>query len=211
MENPLWWKTTYNTARPKAISAQKILASGAKVGFIGSGDSHTGRLGLSRENTKWADRHDALPQKAGYAAVYATENSREAIWKAVHERRCYATTGERIVVEFGMDGLVMGQELRTNNARGYQPRFSVRVVGTADLESVTLVRNNEDLYRVPGKGREIEFDFMDLNMPLPEPSNWYYLRVIQEDGNWAWASPIWITHDPSGKIPAHYPTVRRRR
>jgi hypothetical protein len=207
-KNPLSWETTYNTARPKAISAQSILAGGHKVGFIGSGDSHTGRLGLSRENTKWADRHDALPQKAGFAAIYATENTREAIWQAIHERRCYATTGERIVVEFGMDGLVMGQELRMSNPREYQPRFKARVVGTADIESVTLVCNNQDLYVVPGKGREVEFEYVDLNMPFPQPSNWYYLRVIQKDGNWAWASPIWVTHDPSRKVPAHFPAVR---
>ncbi len=210
MVNPLWWGTTYNTARPKAISAQKILETGAKVGFVGSGDSHTGRVGLSRENTRWAERHDALPQKAGFAALYVTENSREAIWQAIHERRCYATTGERIVVEFKMDELFMGQELLTSNPRGYTPRFSARVIGTADIESVTLVRNNEDLYVVPGEGSEVQFDFVDLNMPVPEPSNWYYLRVIQTDGNWAWASPIWVTHDPSGRIPAHAPAVRRR-
>jgi hypothetical protein len=37
---------------------------------------------------------------SGYAAVWATENTREAIWDAMWRKEVYATTGPRIIVRF---------------------------------------------------------------------------------------------------------------
>ena len=37
---------------------------------------------------------------AGYAAVWAKENTREALWDAMHRKECYATSGSRLRVRF---------------------------------------------------------------------------------------------------------------
>jgi hypothetical protein len=37
---------------------------------------------------------------SGYAAVWATENTREALWDAMERKETYATTGSRMVVRF---------------------------------------------------------------------------------------------------------------
>lgn len=92
-----------------------------KFGMIGSTDSHTGLAAVEEENFfgKTAPS-EPNPGRAshpfiktpkgvimgweqtasGYAAVWARENTREAIFDAMQRRETYATTGPRMVVRF---------------------------------------------------------------------------------------------------------------
>ena len=87
-----------------------------KLGMIGSTDSHTG-LATAEEPNFWGKfAYDSVPEKktahglgsasgwamsaAGLAAVWAKENSRDAILDAMYRREVYATTGPRIRVRF---------------------------------------------------------------------------------------------------------------
>ncbi len=111
-----------------------------KLGFFGGSDSHTGRPGDDRpghQHRRYA--------KAGLAAVYATEVSLEAFLEALKARRCYATTGARIVLRTEADGHPMGSEPTTTSP----PEISASVIGTAPLESVELFRGLEKLYTHP--------------------------------------------------------------
>jgi hypothetical protein len=92
-----------------------------KFGMVGSTDSHTGLPTGEEEN--FFGKHSGKEPKAdrwkklvgqfgdtkffgweqvssGYAAVWATENTREAIWDAMKRKEVYATTGPRITVRF---------------------------------------------------------------------------------------------------------------
>lgn len=92
-----------------------------KFGVIGSSDSHTG-LATAEENNFFGKdaRFEPSPERwqkvfaenadvrilgwelvgSGYAAVWARENTREAIFDAMMRREVYATTGPRISVRF---------------------------------------------------------------------------------------------------------------
>jgi len=92
-----------------------------KFGMVGSSDTHTGLAAVEEENyigkhagtepsphrwdhpmAKFAGRqYDGFAMSAaGYAAVWATENTREALWDAMMRKEVYATTGPRMIVRF---------------------------------------------------------------------------------------------------------------
>ncbi|MBW6457883.1 MAG: DUF3604 domain-containing protein [FCB group bacterium] len=162
---------------------QDALADGHVFGLIGGSDAH-GLLthhGISSKENEW---------ETGLAAVIAEKNDIDHIFNAFLQRRVYATSGQNILVDFTINGHEMGKEIEVNAA----PEINIEVVGTAPLVYVTLVRNNEDIL-FAGK------DFYEglgarkvyVDEDLKPGRYWYYLRVVQEDGEMAWSSPIWVT------------------
>jgi hypothetical protein len=108
------------------------------VGFVGGSDSYTGRPGDDRPGHQL--RRYA---KSGLAGVYAAELTLEGVLDAIKARRCYATTGARIIVRVSSDGHPMGAEYRT----GASPRIDVAVHGTAPLERVEVYRGLDPVYQ----------------------------------------------------------------
>jgi hypothetical protein len=108
------------------------------VGFVGGSDSYTGRPGDDRPGHQL--RRYA---KSGLAGVYAAELTLEGILDALQARRCYATTGARIIVRVSADGHPMGAEYRT----GAPCRIDVWVCGTAPLERVEVYRGLDLIHR----------------------------------------------------------------
>ena len=103
---------------------QRIGVNPYKLGFIGSTDTHNGTPGhVSTENFlghvgvvdatpegrlgEGTVTHDTLENNpGGLAAVWATENSRDAIFDALRRRETFATSGPRIALRFfGADDL----------------------------------------------------------------------------------------------------------
>ncbi len=92
-----------------------------KFGVVGSTDSHTSLVAVEEENFfgkhtgkepsdhRWSSPVLSTPSgnvmgweqmSSGLAAVWATDNTREAIWDAIDRREVYATTGPRMFVRF---------------------------------------------------------------------------------------------------------------
>jgi hypothetical protein len=110
----------------------KFLQNGYEVGFIGSSDNHTGRPGYV----------GATAQMAGLAAVLAQENTPDVIFDALRDRACYATTGERILLDLSLNDGRMGQRIDDADRR----TIRCRVSGTRPIDSVELVKNGEVVY-----------------------------------------------------------------
>lgn len=146
---------------------KKLGTNPYQFGMIGSTDSHTALATGEEDNffgkmaymepsaTRWSS---ALAKTAeivtmgwqmtasGYAAVWASENTREAIFDAMMRKETYATTGPRMVVRFdaehGDQSVPMGGNL--NPAQGHQsPIFSISALKDpigANLDRVQVVK-----------------------------------------------------------------------
>ena len=103
---------------------QKLGVNPFKFGMIGSTDAHTAissieennffgkHSGVEPEPHRWEHIVISSPKdpnlnvmgwqqaSSGYAAVWATDNSRAAIFDAMRRKEAYATTGSRIMVRF---------------------------------------------------------------------------------------------------------------
>ena len=105
-----------------------------KFGMIGSSDVHTTLTAIEEDNFfgkevmdepnphRWdhvtkeglgKKRYGWQQLAAGYAAVWATENTREALWDAMQRKEVYGTSGTRMTVRF-----FGGWDFNATDARG---------------------------------------------------------------------------------------------
>lgn len=177
----------------RGVAVQEMWASGARLGVTGGSDNHDGRPGLSGDGRPSKSRFPVLSFKAGLTAVYAEELTREAIFTALRERRCYATTGERIGLEFAVNGVLMGGTVKLpSGTEARELVIRVRVWGTAPLMAVEIVKNNEVVHTHSPGEPDTAFTWSDPTCQPTDPPTYYYLRVRQADGNLAWSSPVWV-------------------
>lgn len=164
---------------------QEALAQGIKVGIIADSDAHRGDQGSPLKDGVLA----CFRERAGLAAFYAKELTREALFEAIKKRRCYGTTGPRIILKFAMDGHMMGEEYE---AQGL-PQISVEVIAPETINKVEVLRNNQAIYSAACDSRNVRLNYVDSS--VPKGTSFYYTRVTQADGEMAWSSPIWVRYN----------------
>jgi hypothetical protein len=155
-----------------------MLKRGHRFGFTASSDSH----GLLWHHGE-ARKRD--PYRTGLTAVQARDVSRASVMEALRERRCYATSGAKILLELSADGAPMGSVLEDKTGA----RFKVRAQGTARVRALELVGPQGVIAHAEGVGDEAA---LDVQVEAP----WAYARVTQEDGEMAWSSPVFFGPSP---------------
>jgi len=130
-------------------------------------------------------------RQSGLTAVFAEELERGSIYRALKERRCYATTGARIMLDFKVDAASMGQMISTHTPRA----ISVDVHAEAPIRSIEVIKNNRLFAAMMGSHWAPRMKSEQLVIADEEPpsaEDFYYVRVTQTDGHRAWSSPIWV-------------------
>lgn len=107
---------------------QWFLQQGYRFGVIASSDDHLGYPGAYRE---------------GLAAIKAAGLTREALFDALRNRRTYAVTGDRIDLDFDVNGRMMGQALPYVRER----EVRIGVSGWDQVDRVELLKNNRVIHR----------------------------------------------------------------
>lgn len=160
------------------VVTQDALAMGLRFGFAANSDNHTGWPGGGAAGRKTCPIF-------GLTGIRAASLTRESIFDAYLNKRTIATTGARILLDFRLNGEPMGSELPFTDER----TLEVEVHATAPLRSVSIVKNNQTLFSFLDPQWDVSFTVSDTPSSA---SDFYYVRVIQEDGHLAWSSPIWV-------------------
>jgi hypothetical protein len=181
--NAEYFGCPYPISNEKEIYVQDYLSYGWKLGFTGGSDCHAGHPGWSN----WLRRQSRYQN--GLTAVYAKELTREAIWEALWQRRCYATTGCRMIISFKINNYPMGSVVKLPS-KNEKRKIKATVIGTHPLDKIELIKNNKTILVERGKGRRGKIDFIDERVIKGE--DYYYLRITQKNGEIGWTSPIWF-------------------
>ncbi|HSV18343.1 MAG TPA: DUF3604 domain-containing protein [Casimicrobiaceae bacterium] len=151
------------------------LRRGYRMGVIAGSDGVDGRPGNSHPG------HLAVRNvRGGLTAIAAPALTRAAIWQALKKRHCYATTGERILLELSIGGARMGDAI-VAPVDFAETGFALHVEGTAPLERIDFFRGTECLQSI------------DCFAAAGSPSN--RVRVawkgLSAPGNWQRARMTW--------------------
>jgi hypothetical protein len=175
------WGTSEYRGNPNALHTthdgpsyvQDLLAQGYRLGFVAGTDSHTS---LTFCRSLESPIHDRMP---GLTAVYTQRNERGVIYDAIKSARCYAASGERILLDVDSKSI---------------DRLSLSVTAAAqsDIESVEIVRNGDVIHttRPDGWNATCEWE----GTPLA-PTEYCYVRVSATSGAQAWSSPIYANRE----------------
>jgi hypothetical protein len=202
------------------VLEKKLGTNPYKFGMVGATDTHTG-LSTAEEENFFGKSTSVEPSAtraahpfvksdlgaiegydlsaSGYQAVFATENTREAIFDAMERKETYATTGPRIMVRF-----FAGWEFTDDDLRSRVPAFAGYQKG---------VPMGGDLSAAPA-GKSPTFMFLALRDPIG--ANLDRIQVVK-----GWLDKKGNTHervydvawsdsrepDADGKLPAVGNTV----
>jgi hypothetical protein len=120
-----------------------------------------------------------------YCVVLAAKSDRESLLEAIRKRHVYGAT-DNIVVDVRSGPHLMGDEFQTTEA----PTLQLTVLGTSKLAKIDILRDSAVVATLRPEGREYRGTWTDP-APLAD-THYYYVRVMQGDGQLAWTSPFWI-------------------
>lgn len=117
-----------NGCRVTENTVERQLEKGLRFGFVASTDDHLGYPGAYGE---------------GLVAVWAPDLSPASVVQAVRNRRTYAVTGDRIVLDVAINGHPMGSQLPATADR----QIDITVEAPDSIKMIELVRSGRVIQR----------------------------------------------------------------
>jgi len=161
------------------------LNRGFRVGFVGASDGHRRTPGLG----------------GGLTGLWVREFTLAGIIEALRSRRCYATAGARIGLQFWVNRAFMGELLPA--AESYRARVCVQA--PREIDCLEVFGDGVVVACLTDLPSECEIEFADL-----PPCRWYYAKVTMSggfpqypaniapaEGPWAWSSPVFVEPPPA--------------
>jgi hypothetical protein len=173
-----------HSGAPRAATKETQIGGYEPAGYVWNALEKGYRLGFQSSS-------DHMSTHISYAVVLGEEPSRQGLIDAFKKRHSYAAT-DNIILDVRFGEHLMGDEFETNK----RPTLEISVIGTAPVAKLHVIRDNKYVYTTEPKAAELKkLRYTDMDAREGKTS-YYYVRIEQEDGNLAWASPMWITYKP---------------
>jgi len=192
-----WGSSEYYGDFPRGVSDRfrsgdfhDAMRRGQRYGVIASSDGHDGHPG-NAQSPLVKHHHIFHFCGSGRAVVLAAELTRAAVFDALYARRCYATSGPPIFLDFRIGESIMGTEIPALPS-GKPPRVRIACTGTNGLDHIRIVKNGRIAHCIPCYGQHsVQEEWDDTSYDPGTPAS-YYARIVQVDRESAWSSPVWI-------------------
>ncbi len=150
---------------------------------------------LHLEQGPWCDTELLSGKRFGFIAgadhggiartgVLTRGLTREALYEAFTARRCFASTGVGLVIDFSFNGEPMGCAVQATEGE-----FLLTVSCPEEIHAVQIVRNGQEEAQVDV--REATFRYA-WSTKRRRHGEFWYCRILLANGELAWTSPIWI-------------------
>ena len=153
-----------------------------EAGFVWNAYRKGYRIGTIASSDHWSTH-------ISYAMVFTEQPTRDAIFEAIQKRHTYGAT-DNIVLDVRMAEHFMGDEFDASEV----PPLQIRIVGTGPVALVEVIKNEKIIYTATPDRQDVTLTFLDQ-----EPTtgtSYYYVRMVQQDSQVAWGSPIWVNLQP---------------
>ncbi|MBN8729137.1 MAG: hypothetical protein J0L64_01250 [Acidobacteria bacterium] len=197
------WRDNDPELEPVVEIFQGARTSYEKLGFpyvaaAGKDDQHMNVAGYQPAgmvNNAWAKGYklgivtssDHGSTHISYALVYTDNVSRQGVLDGIRRRHTYGAT-DNIILDVRMGRYFMGDELKTVK----QLPITVKARGTAKVARVEVIRDSEVVYTAEPGTQDVSLSYLD-KADLGA-RHYYYVRLMQADGQIAWSSPFFVNY-----------------
>lgn len=170
-------------------TVQYALQRNYKLGIIAGTDCHDAQAGSVDAPDRFRTEQ---PYSGGLIAVLASSLTRNNIWDAIKSKRVYATSGPRILMTFHINEYSMGAAamLPANT----KPTLHITATGAgSNISRIDIIKNGNSsrpAHSVGFSAASAAYSWTDHEY---KSGDYYYIRIIQNDLERAWSSPIWVT------------------
>lgn len=194
--------SSWRVCLEETVCTTQKLKTGAKLGFIGSSDTHRMIPGLGGART----------------GLYVKELTPEALFDAYKNRRIIATQGFNIFIDFRVNNAFIGQEIKIDG----NPIIKADIKAYEKIDYVEVIKDGKSIWWDNPNSEKFSFEFEDKdnlqgehfyflkiklagdpslnvdaipenNFPKPfEQNSRYPHNLARARGVFAWTSPVWV-------------------